>query len=782
MSGNSAERLSHADILLVDDEVSNLKFLIETLTKKGFKVRPASDGELALRSAFSKRPDLILLDVKMPDMDGIEVCKRLKANPETRDIPIIFLSALRETEIKVEALDSGGIDYVSKPVEPSELLARIHTHLHISRLQQNLTTKTQELMAEIREREMANEKARSFNSILEDSLNEIYVINADSLRFIQVNFGARTNLGYSQDELSRLTPLDIKPEFTRKSFEQLIEPLRSGEKKKIQFLTIHQRKDGSQYPVEIHFQLSTLESKKVFVAIVLDITKRKQAEESVRKLSQAVEQTGESIVITDRNGVIEYVNPAFTALTGYSAEEAIGQTPRILKSGNQDASFYENMWATITSGKVWHGKVIDKKKDGSFYPATLTISPIFDQSGKVAGYSHFVGIQSDLTRLEDLEHQFHQAQKMEAIGTLVGGIAHDFNNMLAGMSGNLYLAKQRASEMPYVVQKLENVESIALRASEMIQQLLTFARKDMVKIKQIPLNPFIKETLKLLNVSVPENIEMHQDICAEPLLINGDATQLHQVLLNLINNACDAVEGVDNPVITTRMEPLFHADETFIEHHSYVKGQSYAHVSVEDNGCGIPEHHLEHLFEPFFTTKDVGKGTGLGLSMVFGAIKTHHGFVNVESSKGKGSIFHLYIPLLKVEDIAFTPAKEKQVAKGHGELILLVDDDQGIIDIGKDVLESLGYRVLTASNGREAIEVFEQHTGQIDLCIFDVIMPIMSGDKAARQIRQIKPDIKIIFSTGYDKQLLAGVEHEAVLDKPFLVEDMSWLIRGQLDS
>jgi len=566
MRSNSAERLSHGDILLVDDEVSNLKFLIEALTKRGFKVRPASDGELALRSAFSKRPDLILLDVRMPGMDGLEVSKRLKANPETSDVPIIFLSALRETEMKIEALDTGGVDYVSKPVNSAEIIARIDVHLHVSRLQQKLTDKNQELMVEINERKRAEKRAHSLGNILEESLNEIYIFDAESLKFIQVNYGARENLGYSQDELSHFTPLDIKPEFTSETFKKLIEPLKTGKEEKIRFTSVHQRKNGSQYPVEVHLQLSTFKSSKVFVSIILDITERKQAEESVRKLSQGIEQAGESIVITNREGVIEYANPAFTALTGYSAEEAIGQTPRILKSGNQDAAFYEEMWNTITSGKVWKGKVIDKRKNGNFYPATLTIAPIFDDSRDISHCTHFIGIQSDLTEYEDLEHQFHQAQKMEAIGTLVGGIAHDFNNMLAGMTGNLYLAKQEAQSQSDMMLRLDNIEKISMRAADMIQQLLTFARKDMVSIKQIPLNPFIKETHKLLSVAVPEKIEMRQDVCAEPLQIKGDATQLHQVLLNLINNARDAVEAVDKPVITTRLEPL-HADAAFIDHH-----------------------------------------------------------------------------------------------------------------------------------------------------------------------------------------------------------------------
>jgi len=512
------------------------------------------------------------------------------------------------------------------------------------------------------------------------------------------------------------------------------------------------------------------------------ITELKQAESMVKKLSHAIAQSGESVVITDRQGIIEYVNPAFEKITGYSAAEAIGQTPRLLKSGEQDAAFYENMWKTISHGHTWHGKIIDRRKDGSFYPAMLSISPVYDESGHASSRhcSHYVGIQSDLSEFENLENQFHQAQKMEAIGTLVGGIAHDFNNMLAGMAGNLYLAKKRLQGMPDAVEKLNNVEAIAFRAADMIQQLLIFARKGRISVKPIPFTPFIKETIKFLHTSIPENITVCQDICSESLQINGDATQIHQVLMNLMNNARDAVEHVENPCISIRLEAL-HADAAFIETHAHFKIGDYAHLSVEDSGCGIPEDRIEHLFEPFFTTKEQGKGTGLGLAMVFGAIKTHHGFVEVESVEGKGSSFHIYLPLLVAEDVVRASPRKQDVAEGHGEVILLVDDQPQIVETGKEVLESICYQVITATDGQQAVEIFKARAEGIDLVILDVVMPVMGGGVAAQCIRQIDPHAKIILSTGYDKDSRTDMDNEAVLSKPFSIAEMSQLIRQQLD-
>jgi len=251
----------------------------------------------------------------------------------------------------------------------------------------------------------------------------------------------------------------------------------------------------------------------------------------------------------------------------------------------------------------------------------------------------------DMEKIRTDQEKNIEARKMEALGTLVGGIAHDFNNMLAGMTGNLYLAKQKLRNNPEAVRNLDNIEKLSRRAADMIQQLLAFARKGMVNMKETPLAPFVKETIKFLRASVPENIHLHQYICNDALPVRADATQIHQVLMNLVNNACDATEGVDEPRIFIRLQ-AFETDDAFMKRHACFKPGRYAYLSVRDNGCGIPEARIKTVFEPFFTTKAVGKGTGLGLSMVFGAIKTHHGFVDVESIEGEGSTFHIYIPLL----------------------------------------------------------------------------------------------------------------------------------------
>jgi len=496
------------------------------------------------------------------------------------------------------------------------------------------------------------------------------------------------------------------------------------------------------------------------------------------KLSQAVEQSGEAILITDRHGVVDYVNPAFTRVTGCQPEDAIGMTPAFLQPDAQSPTDYKHMWDTIAGGERWHSALPGNRKDGSTYPAMISIAPIRDEGAHI---THFVVTQTDLSEHQRLEDQLRQAQKMESIGTLVGGIAHDFNNMLAGITGNIYLAKAKMQESPALEKNLNNIEQLSFRAADMIQQMLAFARKSSVSMQQIDLTADVSDTLSFLRTSVPENIEFEHHVCPEELFIEGDSTQLHQVLMNLVNNARDAVEGRDQPRIILTLA-AFEADAPFRRKHPDIKAGKYARLSIADNGHGIPEHLITRLFDPFFTTKEPGKGTGLGLAMTFGAVKTHHGIIEIESVMGKGSTFHIYLPLLPGHAATLAAETRHGIIKGKGETILLVDDDMQIIETTSMVLESLGYQVLTATNGQLAVEAYKAHAADIALGIFDVIMPVMSGPEAVAHIRRLNPQAKVIFSTGYDKNLLADMANETVACKPFVITELSQLLRKLLES
>ncbi|HKI60344.1 MAG TPA: PAS domain S-box protein, partial [Mariprofundaceae bacterium] len=388
--------------------------------------------------------------------------------------------------------------------------------------------------------------------------------------------------------------------------------------------------DGKEHLMEITKAKVRDETGRVtsIIGTALDITERYVTEEKLRILSQAVEQAGESIVITGREGTIEYVNPAFTKITGYASDEAIGNSPRILKSGVQDDAFYENLWKTISSGVVWSSPMVERRKDGNIYPAAMSIAPIFNDDGEI---THYVGIQQDMTEHHNLEEQLRQSQKMEALGTLVGGIAHDFNNMLLGIAGNVFLAMDEIKDQPKTVEKLKTVEETTFKAAEMIKQLLLFSRKGQLVMQPFGMTSFLNNNLELIQKSIPENIDFHCTICAEELTLTGDATQLEQVVMNLLNNARDAVAGVPDPAIQLTLDE-YKVDREFRNDHPKVKGDALAHIMVADNGSGITDENMKHIFEPFYTTKDVGEGTGLGLAMCYCSVQSHGGTIVVESS------------------------------------------------------------------------------------------------------------------------------------------------------
>jgi len=516
-------------------------------------------------------------------------------------------------------------------------------------------------------------------------------------------------------------------------------------------------------------------------ALQHEVEEHMHTEDQLRKLSEAIEHAGEGMIITDKMGQIEYVNQAFCKTMGYSADEMLGNTPAMLKSGEQRKDFYENLWSTILSGKVWNGSVINKRKDGSKIPLMMTIAPIFDRDGNI---SSFVASQQNMTRQKELEEQFQQAQKMEALGTLVGGIAHDFNNMLAAMVGNIYLLKMETfSASVEAREHLNGIETLAFRASEMIKQLLVFARKGTVNKTTIPFTTFMAEVFKLQEVSVPENIEFNQSFCPEELNVYADATQLQQVFINLINNARDAVEGITSPSIKVQLE-YFEAGDAFLEKHRGAEKCKFAHLSVSDNGCGIDKKQLEKVFDPFYTTKDVGKGTGLGLAMVFGAIRSCQGWVDVESYIGKGTAVHVYLPLMPSGDNTISDKPLPEVIAGKGEKILLVDDNAQVLASSKKVLEKIGYTVVTAMDGLEAIEIYTEQHPTIGLIILDLVMPKMCGGDAAKKIIKAFPDAKIMFATAYDSsgKLTQDMASEHVLlEKPFAIPFLSVAIREQLD-
>ncbi len=392
---------------------------------------------------------------------------------------------------------------------------------------------------------------------------------------------------------------------------------------------------------------------------------------------------------------------------------------------------------------------------------------------------HFVAMEKHHL----MEAQFLQAQKMEAIGTLVGGVAHEFNNMLAGITGSVFLAKGNVKDCPEAIDRLNTIERISFRAAEMIQHMLTFARKDMVKMAPVSLNATVEETIRFIGPSIPASIALEIDDGKDAFDVNGDTSLLQHLLVNLINNARDAVEETEHPHILIRMR-RFNAGKDWLARHPGLKRGAFVCLSVRDNGSGFDADKKPRIFEPFYTSKEVGKGTGLGLSMVYGAVQTHHGAIEVDSTEGSGTEFRSYLPLLKEMPSRTLSQPAQNPIYGHGETILLVDDDRQLLDTSQQVLESLGFNVLLAMDGFEAIEQVKKHDW-IVLTVMDLVMPGLGGVEAMRRIREIYPSMKVVFVSGYDvDETLKGTldaNGEVALAKPYRVEDLARKIRLLLD-
>lgn len=489
----------------------------------------------------------------------------------------------------------------------------------------------------------------------------------------------------------------------------------------------------------------------------LQIAEVRRSDEAQRRLATIVEQAAETIVVTDLAGTITYVNPAFERVTGYTREEAIGQNPRILKSGKQTTEFYQQLWTTIEAGGVWQGHFINRRKDGTLYEEEATISPVRDASGTIINH---VAIKRDVTEEVALGAQLLHAQKIEAIGTLAGGVAHDFNNLLQAMLSFVGLLKRRGLESPRYLEHLSQLELTIRRGAYLTRQLLLFARSEMSHRESVDLNQIVRDMAPFLRRVVRANIHLSVEPGDAPLRIDADHTQIEQVIMNLAVNSVDAMpEGGALSVATGR-------DENAVW------------LTISDTGTGIPETIRERIFEPFFTTKAVGKGTGLGLSVAHGIIVAHGGRIGIECPKGGGgTTFRIELPLLSpAEGLKAAEPSEVDVPNGRGERVLLVEDEPTAREGLTGILEMLGYSVSAVGSGEEAVGMDAQRP--FSVLLTDYMLPGIPGIEVIRGLRERWPDMKVILMSGYSApdavETAVAANDLQFLQKPF---DMARLAR-----
>jgi len=613
-----------------------------------------------------------------------------------------------------------------------------------------------------------------FRSLL-DGLEHIPIQGYDTNRRVTYwNKASVEVYGYLQSEAlgqrleNLIIPQAMRADVISMTNRWLVEnkPIPSGE-------VVLQDKNGE--PVSVfssHIIHTTSTGEKELFCVDIDLRMLQQTKDEVRKLVAAVEQSGETIVITSNTGIIEYVNPAFTAITGYSREEAIGNNPRILNSGEQDLTIYKEMWATITHGNAWQGRFINKKKDGSRFTEDVTISPIFGSNGEIV---NFVAAKRDITDQLQVEEKYQQAQKMEAIGQLAGGVAHDFNNMLAIIIGQVEIAMLKTDTGNPIRKRLNEINVAAKRSADLTRQLLGFARKQNHNPEIINLNDTIATTLAMLKRLIGEQLELNWQPESVAPITKIDPGHFNQIITNIIINARDAITG--SGTITVKTNRMIFDEEFCLDHPGSILGE-YVLIEVSDTGCGMEAAIIDKIFDPFFTTKEVGDGTGLGLSMVFGLIKQNNGYIVVDSIPNQGSTFSIYFPSPKAAVTKPEETESNELIRGT-ETILVVEDELSLLDVTTSILAEAGYSIISAADPLTALRLAKEQATKVQLLLTDVVLPKMSGVELSEQIRKFKPQLKTLYVSGYPQNNLS--QQDQFLPKPFSATKLTQKVREVLD-
>lgn len=661
------------------------------------------------------------------------------------------------------------------------------------------------------ERATAASTNERLGRIVEDSVSEVYVFNADSYLFELVNRGARENLGYTMDEMRTLTPWDIKPDLTREEFKAMVAPLRSNSEKPLLFETRHRRKDGTYYDVAVRLQfIRGLDN--VFYAAIEDITAQKVADaalkETTRRLDAILDNTKMAVFVMDHRQHCVFMNTAAEDLTGYTFAETQGRP------------LHDVVHHTYPDGRPFplHECAIDRAlpeenqmegeetfvhKDGRFYPVGFTASPIRDDNGRAIGTiieardisveilarealkSFNETLQNRVAvavaDLRKTELQLAQAQKMEAVGKLTGGIAHDFNNLLQVIRGNLELLGRNLPDNDRAQQRVQNALVGVSRGAKLASQLLAFGRRQPLEPRALNISRIVRDMDDMLRRTLGEGIDIETVAAGGLWNCLADPTQLENVLLNLAINSRDAMEGRGKLTIEVGNASI---DDEYAERHVDVAAGQYVMIAVTDTGCGIAPDQLEKVFEPFFTTKPEGEGTGLGLSMVYGFARQSGGHIKIYSELNQGTTVRVYLPRTSRPEDQATEIITAE-AFGGEETVLVVEDDAAVRATTTELLADLGYRVLKAKDADAGMALVDSGVS-IDLLFTDVVMPgKLKSTELADRFMSLSPGSAVLFTSGYTQNAIVhagrldpGVD---LLSKPYTREALARKVRQVLD-
>jgi len=760
-------------VMLIENSAADAELVLHELAHAGFQCQPRI---IATRAEFLEQLtrfpfDIVLADYRLPGWTGMDAFSAMRQ--AGRDVPFILVTGILGEEIAVECIKQGVTDYVLKDHLPRLPLVVARA------LEERALRDARNLMVHALRQSEANSQLLFGHNPL-----PMWVFDRATLQFLQVNDAALRHYGYDSMEFLQMAATDLHPS---QEVPQLLAALQNADSPDLHGGQWHHRKkDGSAIDVEMFLDNMDYSGRTAALVVAQDITQRKRAEQEKQKFFTLVEYSRDFIAVADLNDNVEYVNPAGRAMLGIADAQSVKGTHSLDYVLPADLPMvHDKILPALYAFGHWEGELrFRHRQTGQSLPMDFVGFQVKDQN---SGEPRFVAtVSRDMTERRALEQQLQRAQKFEAIGQLAGGIAHDFNNVIGAILGWAELGEDQAeSSNPAMAGYFKKIHSQCDRVTALVQQLLAFARRQILEPRSLSFNQTVRDVMNLLDNVIGKDIEIKTDLADGLSCVRADPTQVEQVLMNLCINSRDAMPSGGRISIETRNADFSEKDARRL---AGVQSGCFAELRVIDTGTGMDASTREKIFEPFFTTKGTGKGTGLGLATVYGIVKQHNGFIQVESEPGQGSTFRIFLPVNEepVPHEFRSDILEDLTVRGGTETILLADDHEGIREMAQSVLTAKGYRVLLATDGEEAIEIFRANRDHISLILLDVIMPRRSGAEVFAAVKALRPGISVIFATGYSNEtaMLADLMMRGVplLRKPYTPSVLCRRIREVLDA